>query len=155
MRASDDGFTLLEMTIVVLLIAIITGIAAPPLASALSGTATRSAADKFVAKHSLARSSAVRHGTTARLEIDATNDRIWVEVDTTAGGTGIVDTVGTVLRLAGESVDLTSTKSVLCFDPRGLATRVGGCPAADASITFSRAGESVTLQTTVTGKILR
>ncbi len=102
--------------------------------------------------HGLTRATGVRFGRVAELHIDAANRKFWVEVDTS--GTGIRDTVGTLNQLA-DALAVTSTRSVLCFDSRGLATARGACEPADAIVTFSANGRTDTLQTTVLGLVLR
>ncbi len=102
--------------------------------------------------HSLARSTAVRYGRVSELHIDATNVRFWVEVDTS--GTGIRDTVGLMNDLARQ-VTMSSNRSLICFDPRGLTTTRDACEGGDAMVQFSRSGRVDTLEITALGRVLR
>ncbi len=129
-------------------------IAAPPLASTYERTATRTARDQFVSTHSLARSMAVRYGRIGELHIDAANARFWVEVDTSSIS-GMKARVGVTKDLSASKVILTSDRSILCFDVRGLPTTRGACETADATIIFSVEGKADTVKITALGKILR
>lgn len=142
-----------ELILVLLLLGLALGIASSPLVRAYGSTVTRTAVDELVSSHALARSTAVRYGGMGRLRIDAGNARFWVEVDTS--GAGNMDTIGPVRRFADRDVTITSDRSVLCFDARGLPTTQGDCEAGDAMVIFEAKGESDTVQTTALGKVLR
>lgn len=150
------GFTLVEVMIAVAVLGILLAIAWPPFRAVQARSAVRSAADVFVLRHSMARSTALRRGRVAELHIDAAGGRLWVEVDTAAIGTGVKDTVGRVVDVALEfAVSATSTRNLLCFDARGLATQVSGCPPGDVKVVFERQGYTDSVTTTVLGKVLR
>jgi hypothetical protein len=89
----------------------------------------------------------------AELHIDAANAQFWVEVDTS--GTGVRDTVGFIHGPGNGKLTMTSTRSLLCFDARGLATTRAACESADATIVFAMAGRTNTIQITPLGKVLR
>lgn len=129
--------------------------AIPQLSGVRSRLAVHRAADRFVAMHSLARSIAVRQGRVAELHIDAPAGVVWVQVDTTLHRTGTWETVGSVANLSEDGVAVASSRSLLCFDARGLATPIWSCPPGDAVLVFSRGGYADTLRTTVVGKVLR
>ena len=151
-RWRGDGFTLIEMLIVLTVMGVILAVAMPNMVTAYRLRATRGAVDRLAMAHGLARATAVRFGRVAELHIDAANGRFWIEVDTS--GTGIRDTVGSMNDMAGQ-VTMTSNRTLLCFDLRGLTTTRGACEAGDALVTFSSRGRTDTLQTTVLGKVLR
>ena len=151
-RPWGKGFTLIEMLIVITVMGVIVAVAMPSMVTAFRQRSTRGAVDRLAVAHGLARATAVRYGRVAELHIDATNKRFWVEVDTS--GTGIRDTIGTVSQLDGQ-LSMSSTRTVLCFDLRGLTTTRGTCEAGDALVQFSLQGRTDTLQTTVLGKVLR
>ena len=146
------GFTLIEMLIVLTVMGTLVAILMPSMVTAFRQRATRGAVDRLAMTHSLARATAVRFGRVAELHIDAANRRFWVEVDTS--GTGIRDTVGLMNDLAGQ-VTMSSNRSLLCFDSRGLTTTRGVCESGDVLVQFSLSGRTDTLQTTVLGKVLR
>jgi type II secretory pathway pseudopilin PulG len=85
------GFTLLDIIVVITFVALLAGITFPRIADVQSRFAVRGALTGFMSAHSLARATAIREGGVAELHIDATNDRFWIEVDTTlANGQGII-----------------------------------------------------------------
>ncbi len=146
------GYTLTEMLIVLSVTGVIVAITLPSMLDGYRRQATRGAVDRLAMAHSLARSTAVRYGRVAELHIDAANARFWVEVDTS--GTGIRDTVGLMNDLA-QQVTMSSNRSLLCFDSRGLATSRDACEGGDALVQFSRSGRVDTLEITVLGRVLR
>ena len=152
---AQKGFTLLETIVVMLIAATVAAMGAPKLSSALRQRSVTSAADQFVAVHSLARSTALRTGRVAQLHIDASTKRIWVDVDTSANGVGQRATVSYIRDLSSNGVTLVSNRSVLCFDARGAATTGGACEAGNIAITFNDADKSAALSATALGKILR
>ncbi len=149
------GFTLLEMMISAILLAALAAIALPSFSASQTRMLTRHAADEFRSAHSLARSIAIRNGRVTELQIDAANGRFWVQLDTTAARTGVMDTIGVVRHMANQNVSMTSTRSYVCFDGRGLATKANNCPAGDATVVFSRGARADTVNTTALGKVLR
>ena len=152
LRWRGDGFTLIEMLIVITVMGVLATILMPSMVTSFRQRATRGAVDRLAMTHSLARATAVRFGRVAELHIDAANGRFWVEVDTS--GTGIRDTVGLMNDVAGQ-VTMSSDRSLLCFDSRGLTTTRNACESGDALVQFSMQGRTGTFQTTVLGKVLR
>jgi hypothetical protein len=123
------------------------------LADAVRRSGPQLAADQFVTAYWLARSAAARYGRVAELHIDVAAGRFWVEVDTARLG-GVTDTIGTV-RNVPQAVSLTSNRSMVCFEPRGLPTTRGSCEAANATVVFTQDGKSDTVKVTTLGKVLR
>ncbi len=151
-RRRGDGFTLIDMLIVMTILGALAAILMPSMVTSFRQRATRGAVDRLAMTHSLARATAIRFGRVAELHIDAANRRFWVEVDTS--GTGIRDTVGLMNDLTGQAT-MTSNRSLLCFDSRGLTTTRNACESGDALVQFSLQGRTDTFQTTVLGKVLR
>jgi len=149
------GFTLIEMLLTAILLAALAAIALPGFAASRTRMVTRHAVDEFRSAHSLARSIAIRNGRVTELHIDAANGRFWLQLDTTFAGTGVMDTIGVVKDISIEKLTMTSTRSYVCFDARGLATRANNCPAGDATVVFSRGSYADTVNTTALGKVLR
>ena len=148
----NTGYTLMELMIVLVLTGLALAIATPPMADAVRRTQTQVAGDEFLTRHGLARSVAIRFGRLTEVHIDATNGRFWVEVDTSQAG-GMKDTIGVVKHL--ENMSLTSDRSLLCFDSRGLPTTRGSCESADATLVFTAENVVDTLKITALGKVLR
>ncbi len=151
----NTGFSLMELVIVVTLFAILLAIATPLLVDTLQAERVRSAVNRFVAAHSLARATAIRNGRTAELHIDASAARFWVEVDTSVAETGVMDTVRTVHDVSDGGMVMTSTRSLLCFNGRGVATSVGACGAGDVLAVFTATGRVDTVSTSPLGKVVR
>lgn len=149
------GFTLIESILVLMVTAIVAGIAGPRLSAALHSRAAASAADQFVLTHTLARATAVRFGRVAQLHIDPPGRRFWVDVDTSANGVGQRATIANVRYMNETGLLMTSTRALLCFDARGIASTSGSCEPGDAKVVFSDGVVSDTITTTILGKVLR
>jgi len=149
------GFTMIETIMVLTLIGIVAAIGGPKISAALLRRTTASAADQFTLTHSLTRSTAIRYARVAQLHIDAAGSRFWVDVDTSANGTGQRATIGYVRDVSATGLTMTSTRTLLCFDARGLPSTTGSCEPADASVVFSDGATADTVATTALGKVLR
>ena len=148
------GITLVEMLIVLIVFGTLLGVALPRLFQAFQGAKGRSAVNQFVSAHRLARATAIRYGRVAELHIDAASARFWIEVDTSQAG-GVTDTIRTIRDVGDSPFVMTSDRSLVCFDGRGLATTAGGCEAGDVTVTFSLAGRTDTVSVSSLGKVLR
>lgn len=153
-RVRDAGYTLIELMIVLVLFASLLAIATPLLVREMQGAKTRAAVNQFSSAHRLARATAIRYGGTAEFHIDAATARFWIEVDTSQAG-GVTDTVRTIHDVGGGNVVMTSNRSLVCFNGRGLATTVGSCEAGDLTVTFAVSGRTDTVTASSLGKILR
>jgi type IV fimbrial biogenesis protein FimT len=149
------GFTLVEVIITLGLLAIIAAMGAPRLSAALRRRITQTAADQFVTAQSLARATAIRYGRVAQLHIDASTTRFWVDVDTSANGVGQRATVWYERQLARPGLVMTSNRSLLCYDARGLPLVLGACESGDATVIFTATEKADTVKTAVLGKVLR
>jgi prepilin-type N-terminal cleavage/methylation domain-containing protein len=149
------GFTLLEAIIVMTVMATVAAFGGPKLSAALHRRTSSSAADQFVVTHSLSRSTALRYGRVAQLHIDASTRRFWVDVDTSANGIGQRATIANVRDVSASGLTMTSTRSVVCFDARGMASTSGSCEVGDVQVVFSDGATADTVRTTILGKVLR
>lgn len=149
------GFTLLEVIIVLALLAVVAAMGAPKLSAELRRRTTQLAVDQLATGHSLARATAVRYGRVAQLHIDAANTKFWVDVDTSANGVGQRATVWYARNLAQSGLVMSSNRSLLCFDARGLPLVLGACESGDATVIFTALDRADTLRTAALGKILR
>jgi len=153
---NTEGLTLLEVLIAIALLSILLAIGVPSMQAARARGSVRDAADRFVSTYSRARSLAIQGGGIAKLRMDDTTGRFWVEVDTTKGTGGVPRTVGSVTYLSDDGVTMTSSQSIVCFTSQGLPTQAWGCPAPNnLTIAFSRNGYADTLNVTAAGKVLR
>ncbi len=151
---SSAGFSLIEMLIVLIVFGALLGVALPRLVEAFKGTKARSAINQFSSAHSLTRATAVRYGRVAELHIDAATARFWIEVDTSQAG-GVNDTIGSIHNVANPQLVMTSDRSLVCYDGRGLATTPGACEAGNMTVVFSLAGRYDTVAVSALGKVLR
>ena len=149
------GFTFMELVITVSFVGLLAGVAFPRIANVQTRFALRGAVTAFMGAHAMTRATAIREGGVAELHIDASNNRFWVEVDTTLAGSGVMDTIGAVIDVGNQGLTLSSTQSVLCFEGRGMPSSTTGCATTGATISFSYKNEADTIQTTTLGKILR
>lgn len=155
LEAQRRGFTMIEAIIVLMLMGIVAAIGGPKLVAALQRRTTGSAADQFVLTHFLARSTALRFGRVSQLHIDAAGRRFWIDIDTSANGVGQRAIIANVRDVSGDGLQMTSTRALLCFDPRGIAVTTGSCESGDALVIFSNGATSDTVATTALGKVLR
>lgn len=148
MTRRGEGFTIIEMLVVVLVGAILASIAMSGYARVQSRLAVRSARDTFASLHSRARAHAVERGVAARFNVDASGDSVWIS----SGGTRID---GLDFRSA-MGVDIRSSPSsvTLCMTPRGYADP--GCNSFTSTVTFSFAqgAESTTLSLRTLGQLV-
>ncbi len=147
----QDGITLIEMLIVVLVISVVAAITTPVVADAYHRRVVRTAADEFRSSHALARSVATKFGRRAVLHIGSA--RFWVEADTGAAS-GVTDTISYVRELE-KNVEMFSDRSMLCFNAKGLPSVSSLCPAAEATVVFNLGDHSDTVKISSTGRIER
>jgi prepilin-type N-terminal cleavage/methylation domain-containing protein len=155
LQMNRPGFTMIESIMVVSIIGIVAAIGGPRVSSALQRRTTSSAADQFVVVHSLTRSTALRYGRVAQLHVDATGQRFWIDVDTSANGIGQRATIADIRYVSGAGLQMASNRSLLCFDARGIASTAGSCESGDAKVIFSDGVMADTVSTTILGKVLR
>ncbi len=154
-RDNPNGFSLAETLVVMMVAALLASIVAPQIQGSVSQYAVDVAAETFTARLSLARAIAVREGSQARLNLDANASRFLVTVDTTTDGSGVWDTVGVVVDISDAHINISSTDSVFCFAPRGLATGGGPCASGETFVVFARGDFADTVMLTTLGKVLR
>ena len=154
--ATRRGFSLLETLIAVVVLGVLVSIAFVPGARYFRQVSVNGATSRFVGAHALARSTALRFPGGAELRIDASADRYWVVVDSSAAAG--LDTISTVRDTAGQ-IDLTSDAAVLCFDVRGLpwtgeSLDGGTCDGPSATVVMSVAGVADTVSISSLGRVL-
>src|ERR1041384_728223 len=131
--AAESGITYMELMGVCVVIGILILIIIPRIDVSLRAARRHAAASQFATAHDMARAAAVRYGRVAEFHIDAANGVYYAAVDTTLNGTGTKDTVGLVHRLPASDMTTTSTRTLVCFDRRGLASTPRSCPAGGAT----------------------
>ena len=151
----ESGITSMELMAVCVVIGMLIVIIIPRIDVSLRAARRHAAASQFATAHDMARAAAVRYGRVAEFHIDAANGVYYAAVDTTLNGTGTKDTVGLVHRLPASDMTMTSTRTLVCFDRRGLASTAGSCQGGDATVTFVSGGKADTVTTSTLGRILR
>jgi prepilin-type N-terminal cleavage/methylation domain-containing protein len=154
-KTQRRGFTLIEGIMVVAVIGIVAATGGPKISAALHRRTTSSAADQFLLAHSLTRSTALRYGRVAQLHVDVPGQRVWLDVDTSANGSGQRATITNVRYINDVGLTMASNRTLLCFDARGIASTLGSCEPGDAKVIFSDDAIADTVATTILGKALR
>ena len=149
------GLTVIELLMVLSVIGIVAATGGPKVTAVMQRRTTASIADQFVLAHSLTKSTALRYGRVAQLHIDAPGKRFWIDVDTSANGLGQRATIADVRDVSASGVQITSTRTLLCFDARGIASTLGSCEQGDAQVVFADGLMRDTVTTTTLGKVLR
>jgi len=88
-------------------------------------------------------------------KLDDTAQRFWIDVDTSANGIGQRATIANIRYVSDAGLQMTSTRALLCFDARGIASTAGSCESGDAKVIFSDGVVADTVSTTILGKVLR
>jgi prepilin-type N-terminal cleavage/methylation domain-containing protein len=145
------GFNLIELLITMLVLGILLTVATTSATALRHRAEVRGTANRYIAKHALARAVAVRLGRASELRVDTAGRRIWIEVPQTATTS---DTIGSV-EYFDSRLGFRSNRSVLCFDARGLAKSGGSCQFPDATVVFSLNGRADTVRMSVTGRVIR
>lgn len=146
------GFTLIEIIIALVLMAMVYAMAVPAIGRARIAAAVHNSRHVVVSSISLARATAMRFGRPTVLRLDASEDCLWIEADTSVSG-GAVDTIG-FYSFAGElATDLRSNRSSLCFNGRGIGTTGTACPQAGGLIIVSRGNEADSVIVTALGRV--
>ena len=149
----ERGISLTEALIGLVVVGVLLAVALPKLIPVFRQGTVGTTADRVVLAHSLARATAVRYGRVARLNLDPSLGRFWVDVDTS--GTGLRQLIGSMQYLSTTGLTMTASRTMLCFDARGFATTRGGCAGADATVTIALGTRSTTLTITSLGRVVR
>lgn len=147
------GFTLLEIIIAIVLMGMVYAMAVPAIGRARIAAAVHNSRHVVVSSISLARATAMRFGRPTVLRLDASEDRLWIEADTSVSG-GAVDTIGFYSFAGDLATDLQSNRSGLCFNGRGIGTTGTACPQAGALIVLSLGSEADSVWVTALGRVL-
>lgn len=140
-----NGFSLIELMIVVALVGILTLVTAPTGRRIMVNNAMRSAKQEVAAMLAVARASAIHNGRPTKFV--RTSNVVHVRLEMGAQ----YDTVGVPLDLSEHKVALAMSPDTIRFDPRGFAPGIAG---AYQSIRFSRAGRTDSVCVTRFGRII-
>jgi prepilin-type N-terminal cleavage/methylation domain-containing protein len=152
------GFSLPELIITVTVVGILATLTVPATVTWRKRQSVTLAAGEFKTALGLSRATAVRTGRLTEFHIDPANARFWIEVD--AGPLTGRDEVGAIRDVAGGQLTMSSNRTLLCFDGRGLPTvrqtsQGVSCQAADAVVIFARGGLTKKLVLTPLGRVQR
>ena len=147
----QNGITLIELMIVVLVLGVLAATTAPVVANAYHRRAVRTAADEFRSSHALARSVAMKYGRRASLHVEAV--RFWIEADT-GTASGVTDTISHVRELEWD-VQMSSNRNLLCFNTKGLPSVRPPCSAPDATVVFTLGDHADTVKISPVGRVAR
>src|ERR1041385_3226743 len=151
--APEAGFTISQLLTVVVMFGLMMLIAVPKLDGLFRERSVETAADRLVLAHSLARSAALRYGRGAQPHVDAGNARLRGGWGPTGAGQRAI--IGGVQTVSGGGLTFTATRTLLCFDARGLATTRTGCAGGDDTVIFTLGSRADTVTITALGKVLR
>lgn len=117
-----NGFSLIEMMIVVILVGIIAAIGFPRLRDGLEKQNVRSSKALIATLAATARGAAIQRGCSATLNM--TTDSIWVTACGVTGNPPAASVQVGTKKLVGDefSVTLSPTVASVIYDPRGIAT---------------------------------
>jgi len=139
------GATLLELLTVLVIVAIMTTIAVPPVSRALDQAAASTAADRYAALFEASRDLAVAHARFTRLALDSIRGEATIEE---RGASGTWDPVRS-WELGG-SVRVAGTMPAVVFSPVGV-----GWGFSNGRVILARGAAAETLTVSRTGRLKR
>ena len=143
---NQRGFSLIELTVAVVFLGVLTALVAPKVSEASDYNNILSAKRTVVTHFSYAQSSAVQRGRPVKVNIE--NDSIWLAVIATAGDSAITSK----RSLAALGADVESSLTTVTYDSRGFAV---GLPLAGAKVRFHGIGVTDSVCVTRSGMVLR
>lgn len=142
------GFTILELVVVLMVGAILTGIAIQSISSVQGRTSVRQARNLYVTVHARARAQAVEFGQEVLLRIDPGGDSAWISRN---------DTTLEVVRFRtdlGVSIGGIESTLTVCMNARGFADTKTGCNNAERTLQFTQAGNSSSVTILPLGQVV-
>jgi prepilin-type N-terminal cleavage/methylation domain-containing protein len=146
MTRPRSGFTILELVIVIMVGALLTGIAFRGFSGVQGRMAARQARQSLASLHARTRANAIEMGTTVQLNIDRGGDSAWVQRGSTR-----VETI----HFRGElDVDIQGSGTVrLCMNPRGFAETACNSFTSTETIVFAAGGDTAGVQIRTLGQL--
>lgn len=142
----NRGFTLLEILTALVIMGVITAVAAPRFRELVTHENVRQARANVTSRLASARSVAVQRGCEAVLHFDQTSSRVWVTTCRPEGGDK--DTLGMIENLSSRfGVVFLSTGESILFTPQGIAFS-----ASWITLTFSKDGYEAVLKISPLGR---
>ena len=141
-----NGFTLVEIMVVVVVAGLMTLIGFPKIRAALVRSEVRAAASQVAATYASARANAIQ--TNRATTLNYAGNRVWI---TTVLPGGVLDTIGVVRHLDaayGVTLSTTPADATITIDPRGIAN-------GPAKFTITRAGVRDSVKIGNYGSVIR
>lgn len=145
----SDGFTLIEIVIVIVIIGALMAIGFPYFRTATLKNELRGGGDALASLHAVAKQTSIQRGRTTRLVMNPSAGTA-VVVATNQAGTGL-DTIGRVENLHNRfGVSFTTTTNTLVFTPRGIGTEASG-----TTIILTKGAFADTITISAAGRLVR
>lgn len=159
LRGRRDGFTMVELALVMIIMGIIASFAIPSFNNMQRSRGATNARDAFVWMSARARSRAIETGATQLLQVDPVNDRAWIVLRRQAGTPMAADTLQMINFPVEHNATLTTAGNTLftvCYNPRGYANRCdASSPNTNVDVTFDHASKTATARVKLLGQIER
>jgi prepilin-type N-terminal cleavage/methylation domain-containing protein len=140
------GFTMIELVIVIMVGAVLTGIAFRSMSGVQGRMAARQARQTFAALQARTRANAIEMGTTVQLNVDMDGDSVWVQRGATR--------VETIHYGEEMGVDIRGTGTLrLCMNPRGFAETSCNSFTTTQTLVFAAGSDTAGLQIRTLGQI--
>jgi len=134
LRARRDGFTLIELIVVLIIGVIMTGMAVPNMTRMIRAKNAQTARDQLVWMAAKARAKSIERGQVWKLEIFPATEKARV-IQT--GATVATDSINFSTQFKTTISTVANTQIDLCFSPRGFAFSCSAnSPAANVDVTF-------------------
>jgi|GEM_PF-1041510 len=159
MSGRRDGFTLVELAIVMIIMGIIASFAIPSFNDYQRLRGAQNARDAFVWMGARARTRAIETGATQLLQVDPANDRAWIVLRRMTGTPVAQDTLLRVNFQQEHKATVTTAGNSLftvCYNPRGYANRCeASSPNNNVDVSFSHASKTASARVKLLGQIER
>ena len=149
-----NGFTLIEIMIVVVIFGILVAVVYPRVSQVLVKNDVRSARTTLANTFAKARAVAMQRSRSASVNFNGNNIAVTAKPRTVAG-VGTMDTIGGVQNLNalyGVTVSLSTSATSVDYDPRGFA---GGLSATPLVIVLSRSGKRDSVSLDYLGRVTK
>jgi prepilin-type N-terminal cleavage/methylation domain-containing protein len=158
--SAREGFTLVEMLIVMIIFGALLTFAIPSFTQLSKGRNAQNARDALVWMATRARARAIERGEVQLLKIDPANERVSIVWRRTTGAAAATDTLEAVNFATVHNATISTTANtviILCYSPRGFAFVCDGAlsPTVDTNVDFSHGGKTATARVKILGQIER
>lgn len=145
------GFTLLEVIIVLMIVAMVAGIVAPAVSGAQKRLSVDNSRNAAISLSARARALAANRGTTAVLEFDSDNDLAWVRMEDDTLSDGRIDFASEY----GTDLDFDGNILKICYSSKGYALFSCSSAGLPTTLTFSFGSNSGSVIVRPLGQIER